>query len=115
MLFRSRRSNANSGSYLIFGRGMMEKLYRHGYRLGAATMYPLLHQLHADGLLSVPTETINGKRRKYYTITRKGRGALEGIKPKLAELAGEVLPSGSLVHDKPSKRGTRRGRAGPGT
>jgi DNA-binding PadR family transcriptional regulator len=78
-------------------------------------MYPLLHRLHEDGLLSVQTETINGRRRKYYTITRKGRGALEGIKPKLAELAGEVLPSGSVVHDEPKRKRTRRGRAGPGS
>lgn len=103
----------HAGEEPIFGLGMMEELYRHGYRLGAGTMYPLLHRLHEDGLLSVQTETINGKRRKYYTITRKGRGALEGIKPKLAELVGEVLPSGSLVHDKPRKRAVRRGGAGP--
>jgi len=104
----------HAGEEPIFGLGMMEELFRHGYRLGAGTMYPLLHRLHEDGLLSVQTETINGKRRKYYTITRKGRGALEGIKPKLAELAAEVLPSDSLVHDKPRKRGTRRDGARPG-
>jgi len=78
----------------IFGAGMMVELYRHGYRLGPGTMYPLLHRLQADGLLAVHTEVADGKLRKYYTITRKGRVALEGIRPKLAELAGEVLPDG---------------------
>jgi len=103
----------HAGEEPIFGLGMMEELYRHGYRLGAGTMYPLLHQLHADGLLSVQTETINGKRRKYYTMTRKGRVALEGIRPKLAELAGEVLPNSSLIHDKPGKQGGPRQRTRP--
>jgi len=99
----------------IFGVGMAQELSRHGYHLGPGTLYPILHRMHTDGLLSMAAEVIDGKKRKYYTITGKGRGALEGIKPKLPELAGEVLQSGSLVHDKPSKRGTRRGRAGPGT
>jgi DNA-binding PadR family transcriptional regulator len=94
----------HAGEEPIFGLGMMEELYRHGYRLTPGTMYPLLHRLHEDGLLSVQTETINGKRRKYYKITRKGRVALESIKPKLTELAGEVLPNGPLVHDRLRKR-----------
>ena len=105
----------HAGEEPIFGLGIMEELYRHGYRLGAGTMYPLLHRLHADGLLSMQTETINGKRRKYYRITRKGRVTLESIKPKLLELVDEVLPSGSLDHGKPRKRGARRDRAGLGT
>ena len=92
----------------IFGVGMMEELYRHGYRLTPGTMYPLLHRLHADGLLAVDTEVIDGKRRKYYTITSKGRVALDAIRPKLAELAGEVLPEGSLGHAGPAKHHARR-------
>jgi len=78
----------------IFGAGMMQELSRHGYRLGPGTLYPLLQRLHADGLLSVQAEVVEGKRRKYYSITRRGRAAFEALKPKLAELAGEVLPRG---------------------
>jgi DNA-binding PadR family transcriptional regulator len=102
----------HAGEERIFGLGMMEELSRHGYRLGAGTMYPLLHRLHADGLLSVQSEVINGKRRKYYTITRKGRVTLEGIKPKLAELAGEILQSGSLDRDKRGRTEARCDGAG---
>ena len=69
----------HAGEEPIFGLGMMEELYRHGYRLGAGTMYPLLHRLHEDGLLSVQTETINGKRRKYYTITARGLVARSNV------------------------------------
>jgi DNA-binding PadR family transcriptional regulator len=34
---------------------------------------------------------MEGKLRKYYAITRKGRTVLDGLRPKLAELADEVL------------------------
>jgi DNA-binding PadR family transcriptional regulator len=76
----------------IFGLGMKEELARHGYQLGPGTLYPLLQRLHADGLLSADTEVVDGKRRKYYAITARGRTALRSLRPKLAELAGEVLP-----------------------
>jgi sugar (pentulose or hexulose) kinase len=64
-------------------------------RLSPGTLYPLLHRLHADGLLSAQTEVIDGKQRKNYVTTRKGAAALASLRPKLAELADEVLPDGS--------------------
>lgn len=76
----------------IFGVGMMKELARHGYRLGPGTLYPLLHRLETDGLLSSEIEVIDGKSRKYYAITRKGRLALNRIRPKLSELVAEALP-----------------------
>jgi DNA-binding PadR family transcriptional regulator len=77
----------------VYGVGMMKELARHGYKIGPGTLYPLLHRIHAQGLLSLETEIVDGKVRKYYTITRKGRAVLDGIRPKLAELAQEVLPT----------------------
>ena len=79
----------------IFGAGMAKELARHGYRLGPGTLYPLLHRLHADGLLSAQTEVIDGKQRKNYVTTRKGAATLAALRPKLAELADEVLPDGA--------------------
>jgi hypothetical protein len=35
----------------IFGLGMIEELARHGYKLSAGTLYPLLHRLEKKGLL----------------------------------------------------------------
>ena len=41
------------------------------------TLYPCLHQLESDGLLSsVWREAESGKQRKYYRITCKGRAEL---------------------------------------
>lgn len=77
----------------IFGVGMMKELARHGYRLGPGTLYPLLHRLETDGLLTSETSVVAGKSRKYYVITPKGRLALRKIRPKLNELVHEALPS----------------------
>jgi DNA-binding PadR family transcriptional regulator len=75
----------------VFGVGMMKELARHGYKLGPGTLYPLLHRLVADGLLTSEAVRENGRSRKYYVITRKGRLALSRIRPKLNELVLEVI------------------------
>jgi PadR family transcriptional regulator len=95
----------------VFGIEMMEELGRHGYQVGAGTLYPMLHQLEEAGYLSVHTEVVAGKRRKYYRATPEGAAALELAKARLRELVSEVL------HDEPpvpsirsnSTRGRRTG------
>src|SRR5262249_57067173 len=79
----------------IFGVGMMEELARHGYDVGPGTLYPMLHQLEQDGYLTVQTEIVGGKQRKYYRATPEGAKALEDAKAKLRALVNEVL------HDDP--------------
>ena len=74
----------------IFGVGMMQELARHGYKVGPGTLYPLMHRLVSDGLLTSEALRENGRSRKYYVITRKGRLALSRIRPKLKELVSEV-------------------------
>lgn len=42
------------------------------------TLYPVLHRLENEGLISSTWRVAeNGRRRKYYAITAKGREALE--------------------------------------
>jgi DNA-binding PadR family transcriptional regulator len=89
----------------VFGVEMMEELGRHGYTVGAGTLYPLLHQLEEAGYLSVHIEVVAGKQRKYYRATLEGATALEAAKGKLRELASEVL------HDKPPKPSIRSDQA----
>jgi DNA-binding PadR family transcriptional regulator len=62
----------------------------HGYRLvevlrerssGAfdlaeGTLYPALYRLEKQGLVGSSWETVSGRRRRMYRLTRKGRGAL---------------------------------------
>jgi PadR family transcriptional regulator, regulatory protein PadR len=89
----------------IFGVEMMEELGRHGYDVGAGTLYPLLHQLAEAGYLSVHTQVVAGKQRKYYRATAQGEAALEQAKAKLRELVTEVL------HDKPPRPSIRSDQA----
>ncbi len=79
----------------VFGVEMMDELRRHGYDVGAGTLYPMLHRLEKAGYLTVYTEVVEGKQRKYYRATAPGAAALEEAKSKLRELVSEVL------HDKP--------------
>ena len=79
----------------VFGVEMMEELGRHGYDVGAGTLYPMLHQLEEVGYLVSHTEVVGGKQRKYYRATPAGARALEEAKAKLRELVKEVL------HDDP--------------
>jgi len=75
----------------VFGLWMIEELGRHGYKLSAGTMYPLLHSLEKRGLL-ISTEKREGRRyRRLYRITPAGRKALLGAKKKVSELFGELF------------------------
>jgi DNA-binding PadR family transcriptional regulator len=90
----------------VFGVEMMEELARHGYDVGAGTLYPMLHQLERAGYLAAYTEVVSGKRRKYYRATKEGAAALESAKSKLRELVSEVLhdrPPVESIRAKPTK------------
>ena len=55
------------------------------------TLYPCLHQLEADGLLRSRWRTgENGKRRKYYGITRRGRAELAARVQEWKAFSGAV-------------------------
>jgi DNA-binding PadR family transcriptional regulator len=95
----------------IFGVEMMEELARHGYNVGAGTLYPMLHQLEEAGYLTASTEVVSGKQRKYYRATPEGARALEAAKVKLRELVKEVLhddPPTPSIHSKAKGDDPRR-------
>jgi DNA-binding PadR family transcriptional regulator len=75
----------------IYGVEILEELGRHGYRLSPGTLYPTLHRLEREGYLSVQKRVVEGKVRKYYSITGQGLAILDEAKGKIAELVDEVL------------------------
>jgi DNA-binding PadR family transcriptional regulator len=75
----------------VYGLALIEELRRHGYELSPGTLYPVLHQLEATGYLSRLNRVVNGKVRKYYALTRRGRLALAAAREKIGELVGEVF------------------------
>ncbi|MBU9728307.1 PadR family transcriptional regulator [Diplocloster modestus] len=59
----------------MYGYEMIEELRRrsdHTFDFKAGTLYPLLHSLEDKCLLSSYENTQAPKKRKYYTITKKG-------------------------------------------
>lgn len=75
----------------ICGVEIMEELRHHGYKIGPGTLYPILHGLESAGLVASKDETVAGKRRKNFRITKRGRKLLAEARQKVQELAGEVV------------------------
>lgn len=75
----------------VFGLEMIEELGRHGYTLSPGTLYPIFHALESAGYLSTETRVVNGKSRKYYRATAKGRKMLAELREKISELVKEVM------------------------
>ncbi|MFO8036628.1 MAG: PadR family transcriptional regulator [Anaerolineales bacterium] len=80
----------HAGQEPIYGVWMMEELAAHGYQLSAGTLYPMLHWLEEEGYLSSEQVVVEGKRRKYYSLTPEGREVLQKGKDKAVELLNEI-------------------------
>jgi DNA-binding PadR family transcriptional regulator len=87
----------------IYGSGISAELERHGYRLSWGTLYPLLHSLNAEGFLAREERVVEGKVRKYYSITPLGRRALDEARAKALELVNEISEA-----ERPATRPRRR-------
>lgn len=74
----------------IYGSWMIDELSHHGYDISAGTLYPIFHSLEKAGLLVSETKIVQGKTRKYYSITAKGSDVLQEAKYKIRELNGEL-------------------------
>jgi DNA-binding PadR family transcriptional regulator len=75
----------------IFGVEITKELARHGYHLSPGTLYPTLHRLEKEGYLKQSLKVVDGKVRKYYTITEQGNAVLKEASRKIKELVEEVL------------------------
>lgn len=75
----------------IFGLAMIEELRRHGYRLSAGTLYPLLHNMERKGLLRSSEKKQGKVARRFYRATPAGRRALRKAKARVRELFGELF------------------------
>jgi len=75
----------------ICGIDIIEELKRHGYKVSPGTIYPILHKMTEDRILTRNIEIVNGKRRIYYRVTSKGKKLLELAQVKIKELYDEVI------------------------
>lgn len=75
----------------IYGVEMMKELRSHGYEISPGTLYPILHEMEKDGALISENKNVNGKIRKIYRSTDKGKAGLERMKEFIRELSEEVM------------------------
>lgn len=64
----------------MYGYEMIDTLRKRSnnvFELKAGTLYPLLHSLEEKQLVSSYEQEAGGKLRKYYSLTKKGRGLLQ--------------------------------------
>lgn len=82
----------------MYGYEMIETLEQrsnHLFELKAGTLYPLLHSLEAKGFLTAYEQEAEGKRRKYYRITKEGKRRLKQQKQEWQEYTAAV---GNILH-----------------
>src|SRR3954451_2329755 len=75
----------------IFGQEMIDELGRHGYRLSAGTLYPILHGMERQGLLRSRSTQHRGRVRRIYRATAAGRKSLVIARKRVQELFGEMF------------------------
>ncbi len=83
------------------GADLMEELRHHGYDVGPGTLYPMLREMLEAGYLSRSPEVVNGKRRKNYRATARGKRLLTAARIKVRELVSEIIDDhDALTHRK---------------
>lgn len=100
----------------MYGYEMIETLQARSqnvFELKAGTLYPLLHTLEQNDLLTVYEKEVSGKTRKYYHITKKGRKAFQEKKEEwklYTEAVANVLNAGQGILDGNTKHTAGRTR-----
>ena len=77
----------------MYGYEMIETLQKKSnniFQLKAGTLYPLLHSLEQKGRVTSYEDLVNGKTRKYYSITNAGRKFLTEKKSEWREYSSAV-------------------------
>ena len=87
----------------IYGLAMIEELQRHGYKISAGTLYPILHGLEGKGYLTSTEERNGSTARRVYRATRAGTEALAAAKLKVRELFGELF-EGNEPYENPKQK-----------
>ena len=75
----------------LYGQWMIEELARHGYKLSAGTLYPMLRSMEKKGYLVSEERRAGRSVRRIYRATPLGREALEMARGKVRELIGEMM------------------------
>lgn len=75
----------------VYGLEIIEEMRGLGFTLSPGTLYPTLHALLEERDVTVKNRTVNGKLRKVYRATRKGRKEAEEVIGRLSFLIRKVF------------------------
>lgn len=93
------------GSTAVLILAVLNKEAMHGYRISReleersrgyfemteGLLYPALHQMEEDGLITSEWKTVASRRRKYYRITTQGRDYLTRAASEWKSFAANLL------------------------
>jgi DNA-binding PadR family transcriptional regulator len=77
----------------LHGYGVIEELRRRSggvFDLPGGTVYPALHRLERQGLLTSDREQVGGRERRVYRVSPRGRRKLSEDRSGWTEFAGAV-------------------------
>ena len=77
----------------------VKELSNGEFKLTEGALYPALHKLEADGLLETSTELVDGRIRKYYSLSIDGKTE---VKEKMSEAATFIEKLQQVLNLKPS-------------
>ncbi len=76
-----------------YGYEMIEKLYTYGFTMvSEGSIYPLLLRMKKEGLVTTSEKELpsGGPKRKYYSLTAKGRDELNEFKQRWMSISDSV-------------------------
>jgi PadR family transcriptional regulator PadR len=75
----------------VYGVQIMQEMRLLGFNLSPGTLYPALHALKAERDVTVSRRVVNGKIRKCYRATAKGRKELKEVRERLVVLMRKIF------------------------
>ncbi len=72
----------------VYGFDLVMRLGELKLEVKEGTLYPMLSRMTADGLLAAnwDTENLKGHPRKFYSLTTRGKGALDSMVAEFSEM-----------------------------
>lgn len=73
----------------------VEELTEGKIKLTFGALYPILHKMESDGIVTTETEMVNNRARVYYLLSASGRAS---AREKIAELEEFIRTLGRLLN-----------------
>jgi PadR family transcriptional regulator, regulatory protein PadR len=69
---------------------LVKELTKNEIELTFGALYPTLHKLESEGLLTTKTQVVDGRARKYYSLTTKGNSSAQAEVKDYFHFAGAM-------------------------